>query len=132
MGRGIRNYDDVWEKLDELRVLREKLCDLVGSDDNNVLLKWIEDHKKISHPCPGKFLLGLTKPKQESAKKTWEDFVQRLKSRGVSTSNLEYTLEKLSKCSTIGEAVQSFEGLFQEIKNDFTGLKVKTFKRLEQ
>ena len=132
MGRGTRNYDDVWEKLEELRVLREKLCDLVGSDDTNVLFKWIEDHNEISHPCPGKFLLGLTRPKQDSAKKTWEDFVQRLKGKGISTSNLEYTLEKLSKCSTIDEAVQSFERLFQETKNDFTGLKEKTFKRFKQ
>jgi hypothetical protein len=49
MGRGTRNYDEVWAKLDELRSLREALCDLVGSDDTNVLLRWIEDqsHKNL-------------------------------------------------------------------------------------
>jgi hypothetical protein len=131
MGRGSRNYCEVWQKLEELKLLREKLCELVGSDDNNVLFKWIEDHKELSHPCPGKFLLGLTRPKQESARKTWEDFVKKLQSRGVSADNLEYLLNKLAQYTTIEEAVQSFEDLFQETKKDFTDLKEKTFKRFK-
>jgi hypothetical protein len=70
MGRGYRDYDDVWSKLEELRQIRSALCDLIGTDDNNVILRWIEEEKNLRHPCPGKFLLGLTKPKQESAIKT--------------------------------------------------------------
>jgi hypothetical protein len=85
----------------------------------------------LSHPCPGKFLLGLTRPKQESARKTWEDFVKKLQSRGVSADNLEYLLNKLAQYTTIEEAVQSFEDLFQETKKDFTDLKEKTFKRFK-
>jgi hypothetical protein len=129
MGRGTRNYDEVWEKLDELRSLREALCDLVGSDDTNVLLRWIEDQKNLSHPCPGKFLLGLTKPKQEVAKKAWKDIVSNLEDRKVSEKSLGYILDKLSRCDTIENAIESFEGVYVRIKNDFTDLKEKTFQK---
>ena len=132
MGRGIRSYDEVWEKLDELKLTREALCELVGSDDNNVIFKWIEAQKKLSHPCPGKFLLGLTKPKQDSARKTWDDFLDKLKSRNTPSSSIEYILDKLSRCSSIEESVQTFERLFQEIKNDFRGPKEKTNRRFNQ
>ena len=129
MGRGTRNYDDVWEKLDELRSLREALCDLVGSDDTNVLFRWIEDQKILSHPCPGKFLLGLTKPKQEVAKKAWKDIVSNLEDRKVSEKSLGYILDKLSRCDTIENAIESFEEVYVKINNEFTDLKQKTFKR---
>ena len=132
MGRGIRNYGEVWEKLDELKLIREELCELVGSEDNNVILRWIQAQKKLSHPCPGKFLLGLTKPKQDSARKTWDDFLEKLKSKGASQASIEYTLDKLSRCSSIEESVQMFERLFQEIKNDFKASKEKTFRRFNQ
>lgn len=128
MGRGTRSYDDVWEKLEELRVLREALCDLVGSDDTNVLLRWIENQKFFSHPCPGKFLLGLTKPKQEVAKKAWKDIVSNLESRKVSEKSLSYILDKLSRFDTIENAIESFEKVYTEIKNDFTESKEKSFK----
>ena len=129
MGRGTRNYDEVWEKLDELRSLREALCDLVGSDDTNVLLRWIEDQKIFSHPCPGKFLLGLTKPKQEVAKKAWKDIVSNLEGRKVSEKSLSYILDKLSRFDTIENAIESFEEVYVEIKNEFTDLKEKTVQK---
>ena len=129
MGRGTRNYDEVWEKLAELRSLREALCDLVGSDDTNVLLRWIEDQKIFSHPCPGKFLLGLTKPKQEVAKKAWKDIVSNLEGRKVSEKSLSYILDKLSRFDTIENAIESFEEVYVEIKNEFTDLKEKTFQK---
>ena len=129
MGRGTRNYDEVWEKLDELRSLREALCDLVGSDDTNVLLRWIEDQKIFSHPCPGKFLLGLTKPKQEVAKKAWKDIVSNLEGRKVSEKSLGYILDKLSRFDTIENAIESFEEVYTEIKNTFTDSKEKNFPK---
>jgi hypothetical protein len=129
MGRGTRNYDEVWEKLDELRSLREALCDLVGSDDTNVLLRWIEDQKIFSHPCPGKFLLGLTKPKQEVAKKAWKDIVSNLENRKVSEKSLSYILDKLSRFDTIENAIESFEEVYTEIKNTFTDSKEKFFPK---
>jgi hypothetical protein len=132
MGRGYRSYDDVWEKLEELRNLRDALSDLVGSDDNNVLLKWIEDTKSFSHPCPGKFLLGLTKPKQDGVKKTWEDFLSILKRKRVSQKNVDFIMEKLSKSDSIEEASTVFKTLQGEIKNDFTDLKEKNSKRTFQ
>jgi hypothetical protein len=132
MGRGYRSYEDVLEKLQELLKLREELCDLVGSDDNNVLLKWIEDAKSFSHPCPGKFLLGLTKPKQEVVKRTWDDFLNILKRKGISQKNIDFIMEKLSKSETIEEAAAVFKSLQGEIKNDFTGLKEKNSKRTFQ
>ena len=119
MGRGTRNYDDVWDKLSELRVIREALCDLVGSDDNNVLLKWIENQKYLSHPCPGKFLIGLTKPKQEVIKRAWEDIVSNLESRQVSSDSLEYILGKLSKESSIDDVIRTFERVYLETKKNF-------------
>ena len=132
MGRGTRSYDEVWPKLEELRVIREALCDLVGSDDNNVLLKWIENQKCRSHPCPGKFLIGLTKPKQEVIKKAWEDIVSNLESRRVPEKSLTYILEKLSRESSIDGVIQSFERVYLESKNKFTDSNSKKFKSLSQ
>ena len=129
MGRGTRNYDEVWEKLEELRLLREALCELVGSDDNNVLFRWIEDQKSLSHPCPGKFLLGVTKPKQEVVKKAWKDIISNLEFRKVSSNSLTYILDKLSRENNIDDVIQSFERVYLETKNDFTDSKEKSFKR---
>ena len=125
MGRGNQNYDDVWEKLNELRQIRDALCELVGSDDNNALLKWIEEEKTLRHPCPGKFLLGLTKPRQDSAIKTWRDFLDTLKKKGVSQRNIDYLMDKLSREKSIVDAVNLFENMSTEIKNDFTDPKEK-------
>jgi len=100
MGRGTRNYDEVWTKLQELRELREVLCELVGSEDHNTLIKWIESQKSLTHPCPGKFLRGHTKPKQESEKRTWMDFIDYLKRKNTSQKNIDYIMEKLSQCAS--------------------------------
>jgi hypothetical protein len=131
MGRGIRNYEDVWEKLDELRILREALCDLVGTDDNNVLFKWIEEQKSTSNPCPGKFLLGLTKPKQEVTKRAWKDIVSNLEGRKVNQRNMSYILEKLSRFDNIEEAINSFERVYSEIKNTFSDSNEKNLNRFK-
>lgn len=129
MGRGTRNYDEVWAKLQELRELREVLCEIVDSDDHNALMKWLESQKKLAHPCPGKFLRGHTKPKQESEKRTWMDFIDYLKRKNTSQKNIDYIMEKLSLCDSLDEASKLFNELYVETKSNFTDLKEKSLHR---
>ena len=114
----------------DLLSMRDALIEVVGSSDHNTIMNWISSERVHSNPCPGKFLLNLTKPKQDTVRKTWEDFIVRLELKKVRKENIDYILSKLADCRTINEAIQSFDEVTRQVKNNLSPEKTeKTFQK---